>query len=147
MHHFVWERERQNKRDLHKKLMLDAKLCFLLCETKHEDQNFAIKYKITCGTLRVVRKVVMVFGSKNFDTGRVRTAIFGLGLENFPLKIPNVSILCPLGQKKFLKVHRSKPCLPPTYCGSKVWLGQIQGPSLEKSEFNCILGIFVQKVF
>jgi len=76
-------------------------------------------------------KQVMGWGKKYFDPGRVNflwiglgRVRFGLGLENFPLK---VSIFSPSGQK----VPRSKAGRPLIYYGSKVSSGQ--GPSLPQT--------------
>jgi len=60
---------------------------------------------------------------------QVGSAIFGLnlGFGNFPLKIPNFSIFCPLGQKNLIgygqKLPGSKPGPALNYCSG-------QGPSL-----------------
>jgi len=75
-------------------------------------------------------------GSKIFDPGWVGSATFGLslGLEKFPLKISNFQFF-PLRITKNLfrlgnKVPGSKTGRHFIYCGSKVCLGQFQGPSL-----------------
>jgi len=65
-------------------------------------------------------KIVMVPG-QNF-LPQVRSAIFGLGLENFSIFFPNgKKILTTLGQK----VPASEPGQPLIYCGSKVCLGRV----------------------
>jgi len=63
-------------------------------------------------------------GSKFFDPGRVGSAIYGLGFEfgKSPLKMSNLSILFPLGQK----VPGSKAGRPLIYCGSKVSLDWVR---------------------
>jgi len=69
---------------------------------------------------------------KFFDPGRVGSAIFGfsLGLENFPLKIPNFSVFSPSYQKNLLglgqKVFWSKTGWPLNYCRSKVCSGRVR---------------------
>jgi len=70
-------------------------------------------------------------GSKFFDLGRVSHLWFGFG--KFALKIPNVSIFFPLGQKNLFrsgqKVPMSKTGQPLFYCGSKVCSGLVgSGP-------------------
>jgi len=84
-------------------------------------------------------------GSKIFDPGRVRSIFcgpgwvgmgrvshlwFGFESEKFPLKMSNVSIFLPSGQKNLFglcrKVHGSKVGRPLIYCGSKVSSGQVR---------------------
>jgi len=43
-------------------------------------------------------------GSGQFLVAQVGSAVFGLGLENYPLKLQNFSIFFPLGQKKSLRI-------------------------------------------
>jgi len=81
---------------------------------------------------------VVVMGPGQFFVARVGSAIFGLGLENFPLKIPKFSIFFLSDQKKFIgsgqKVPESKTGQPLIYRGSKVCSGQ--GPSLSDAKLK-----------
>jgi len=68
-------------------------------------------------------------GSNFCCSGWVRSAIFGLGLEIFPLNIPNFQYL-PIGSKKDLiglgqKVPGSKTGQPLIYCSGRVGTGPI----------------------
>jgi len=76
-------------------------------------------------------------GSKIFDLGQVSHLWFGLRFVKFPLKVSNLSIFCPSGQKKSLWVGSESTQVEGGLASylllvkSKLGLGQ--GPSIENS--------------